>query len=701
MIILDSLQSHTLHHRQGDLFNPPALTNFWGSCQAAYDILAVRHVTFPPYSHGDQWLGALTINSQTVANCGTPLAYRWRPDRISRQIRLGELDLRTETVMLPDTQAISLSLTIHNTSVHACPVSMRVQTAGGVVDSRDGWHTPYSPRESPSYSISPWEGTPPEESEYTNRRDTLPDGSGLLYHSRSSQAVSCQCVWPGPDGIDRMHLAFGFDLAPGEKRTLYFLIAIGSDEQDIETTRQQWLEDPTAPFRNAARLWQNTLDDVFRPNNTRFSGNLPVLTTGHRGVQTLYQNAILGVLYMMRDHPLSGYGRTYTTLMPAYWVTTSFINDWSHSALLLAMLDPETLRRHLELWLDRDIYQHFGTEYVSGQDSGNWYSCNDYAMTRLITAYLRVTGDYGWIHTKIGESTVLDHLKNLVCHYQQLDQGTGLADYGDRNSLLECVSSYTHEVASLNAATVWMLRETADLLDFLGDSITASDYRNQATQQAQNVQTLYWRQSGYWACRQPDGSLVPVRHAWDFGHVGRFLFDDLPAVQLQEMIAFFENELKTETWMSALSPRDEDAFFSVRPDHQWNGCYPGWIADALRVLHRAGRQDVIENWLPGLAMSANQGPFSQGHFVEMFANTESGGARKAPTEWPYITDWAILSVGGFLDFVVNDIFGVNMQWNGLTARPQLSRWDPEATLNHLPHQGQYYTITGSGARPEA
>ena len=81
--------------------------------------------------------------------------------------------------------------------------------------------------------------------------------------------------------------------------------------------------------------------------------------------------------------------------------------------------------------------------------------------------------------------------------------------------------------------------------------------------------------------------LVPVRHCYDFNIVGTTMADDLSDTQRAEMVEFFQRELQTPTWMRALSPYDADAAFSLRPDHQWNGAYPAWPADAGRGAVRA------------------------------------------------------------------------------------------------------------------
>jgi hypothetical protein len=186
-----------------------------------------------------------------------------------------------------------------------------------------------------------------------------------------------------------------------------------------------------------------------------------------------------------------------------------------------------------------------------------------------------------------------------------------------------------------------------------------------------------------------------VRHIWDFVHSLNFLHADLPRPQIDEMVDFFRRELMTPSWLAALSPLDEDSGFSLRPDHQWNGSYPAWVALAASALVKAGRTDVLRQWLPGLARSANQGPYSQAHFVENYAAPVEGGARKAPTEWPYINDWAVLCSGAFFETVLLDLFGLDFGYAHLSARPQVSPFDPQAALENVPHQGALYHITAA------
>jgi hypothetical protein len=698
---LETFTSARLTYRNGDLFSPPGLTNFLGCLQVAPDILAVQHLTFAPYSMGESWLGVLTLNACRLHTSSASIEFEWRPDRVRRWMQQDGFALESTTVMGVGRQTVTITLRITNTQRETRAARLQVLAGEGVMASSRGWKTPYSPRECPAISTTPWDGTPAAHTLVRNGMTPTPAREGLLFTSRTSAACAVQATSPAPERINRRWLEFDWKLAGGETRELNFFIAIGPDEADVLGALARWQENPSDAIASAASDWRDEIASAFTPGNTRYSGHLPALETSNADLRALYLNAAITVIYFKRDHPASRYGRTYATLMPRYWVTTSFINDWSLAATLLVMLDPTCARTMIELWLERDIYRYFGTEYVSGESTGNWYSCNDYAMARLIATYVRITGDEAWLRKQVGPRAVAEHLRACATHYRELDRGAGLGDYGDRNSLLEAVGTYQHEVASLNAANVWILRETAMLLEHLGDGAGAKTLREEATALVPQIQKLYVAGGGYWQCRQPDGSLVPVRHVWDFIHTVNFLHADLPRTQIEEMLTYFQREHLTPSWLAALSPLDEDTGFSLRPDHQWNGSYPAWVSLAATALVNAGRTDVLASWLPGLARTARQGPYSQAHFVENAAPTVEGGARKAPTEWPYINDWTCLAAGNFFETVVLDLFGVEFGYDALRARPQLERFDAEAVLHQVPWHGALHRISQRGVEAES
>ena len=115
---------------------------------------------------------------------------------------------------------------------------------------------------------------------------------------------------------------------------------------------------------------------------------------------------------------------------------------------------------------------------------------------------------------------------------------------------------------------------------------------------------------------------------------------------------------------------------------------------ASGLARRCGAAQSAAAWLPGLAASAGQGPFSQGHYAD---------GTKAPPHEPYILDWACSSSGAFADLVIQGFFGVDVPLDGSAPRatPQLADADPGARLRNLVVAGRAYDVTADGLEPSA
>jgi len=345
------------------------------------------------------------------------------------------------------------------------------------------------------------------------------------------------------------------------------------------------------------------------------------------------------------------------------------------------------------------MHQHLATDYITGEGVGPWYAVNDMAIVRCAQNYLRVTGDFAWLDKRIGESTVMDHLLAHATYWKHLDMHDhGLGDYGKIENLLEVVSTYLHETAGMNAGNVSSMRFVADLLQRRGDASRASQLRAEAKQLAQRInEKLYVAGKGWWRCGQPDGSFLEVRHCYDFLSVVDNMFEDLSEAQKQEMSRFFWQELHTDHWMRALSPLDADATWNIRPDHSWLGAYSAWPPATAKGLYKTDSSGRVSAWLKNLAKAGNQGPIGQAHFVETAFPLEQGGAYKCPTDAPYLNDWCCIAGGGFVDLVIDTIFGVNLTlFDGIEARPRLAEFDPKARLVNLRHQGKDFAVSAKG-----
>jgi hypothetical protein len=687
----ESLASPAMPHRFGDLFNPPGLTNFLGCAQAALDVTAVRSVAYPPFAQGEisgggterrsDLTGILFVDGEYAAARKDAIEFVWRPDRIERRTVSDGLRLSSITIVPKDRMAVAVQLRVENTGRTHREVEVKFLLQGGV-----------------TRSVKPWGWMCPGESD--NRATVRREDSAVVFEARQSAAVSAQAAWPAPSEITSNAFIFRLSLGVGEVKNVVFSDVIGERAAQVVPAAMMIARNFDAEARSATEEWNSVLTAAFTPQNRYFSGYLPVLTTTDSAVTRIYHTALATLLMHRRTTPSSVYGITYVTLAPRYWETSTFLWDISLGSIMLALLDPAVLRRMVETWMTVDIHKHFGTDFLTGEGVGPWYSVNDFAMCRMARDYVRWSGDRAWLDKNVGGMRVIDRLVSYARHWQELDKNHhGLADYGGVANLLEAVSSYVHEVAGLNAANVYCLRFVAELLDMHSEQGRAAALRQEASALVRRVLALYVPGAGTWNCRQPDGRLQTVRHCYDFGTVLSMISGDLSPEQKREMVSFFRRELQTPTWMRALSTRDSDVIFSVRPDHQWTGAYAAWPAISLTALYNAGEYSLAYEWMRGLARTAMQGPIAQAHFSETAVDPEAGGgARKAPSDEPWINDWACVGGSAFFEPILEGLFGVRAPLDGnLSATPRFAGSDPAAELRGLRYQGKVYHVSARGA----
>ncbi|GAC1442908.1 MAG: hypothetical protein NVSMB55_14940 [Mycobacteriales bacterium] len=681
---VDDFASDALVHRFGDLWNPPGLTNFLGCAQVDLDPVALRSISFPPYAMGEAVTANLFLDDRLFSALGVPVTTRWRPDRVVREAEWDSLQVRTTTVVPFGAMAVVVRLVITNAGGYPRVVPIRLALRSGVTMQQARWSQPAPPGENDN------------DLDLDHRR------GALVWSARRSSAVVVQGGVPRADHHDAHGLRWSPVIPVGGSWTASYLLVIDSDADAALRTYDSLAADPTVIERTRAG-WDAELAAVFTPGNDRYSGHLPLLVTSDPDLRRVWLMGVIGVVYFKRDNPHSVLGRTYDTLMPRYWQSLTFLWDYSLSALVHSLLDPTVMRRYLEHWISTDVHTHMGTEWLTGEPVGVWYAVNDYAMCTTLDAYVRATGDIAWLSRELPGPggmplSVVGHLDRYACNWRRFRSESGLANYGGIGNLLECVSTYVNEVASLNAANVWMLRTAAEVARFLGDDLAPLWYEAEADILAADLNQLYAEGTGHWYSRQRDGSLIPVRHCYDFSTVAATIADDLTPRQRTEMVDFFVRELQTPTWMRALSDRDTDASYSVRPDHQWTGAFPAWPPSAAAALYRFGRADLASSWIHGLARSANQGPFGQAQFADGVVPAEAGGAAKAPSELPWITDWTCAANGSWVDLVVTSVFGVRFGLDGaVTASPQLAGLDPSARLLGLTVQGRTWDVDAAGA----
>ena len=674
----DDLRSDRLWHGFGDMFNPPGLTNHLGSVQVSTDVSGFSSLNFPPFSFALGTTATLYVDGVYFPATGAKVGFTWQPDHVERVAEWNGLQIRSRLALPEGRMAAVERIEVANLGGETRHVELRFVVSAGV-----------------SRNLTGWEFNPITEAD--NEAHVDPAAGTVTLSARASAAHIVQGCRPLPRTILPGFLTVDIEVPPGDTRAVDFVAAIGETAASATADYLALAGDVGGELERIRAGWNAEIAAAFTPGNTLYSGHLPVLETADPDIAKLYNMGALGVIYHRRDNPHSMHGRTYDTVMPRYWQTVTFLWDYHLSSFVHSLLDPAVMRGNIERWMAMDVHQHFGTEYLEGRPVGPWYAVNDYAMCVMGRDYVRWTGDHAWLDSSpesAGGGTIRARLVDFATMWKRFQMPSGLADYGGIGNLLECVSTYVHAVASLNAANVFTMRFAADITK---DAAVAASLVDEAARLLQDVHGLYVEGAGYWNARRPDDALVEVRHCYDLLTVLNTIPGDLSAAQKDEMANFFVRELQTPTWMRALSASDADAPFDVRPDHQWTGAYPAWPPMTATGLYRIGRADIAFPWLKGIARSANQGPFAQAHFVDDVLAADSGGARKSPNGYPYLCDWACASSGAFNSTVVEGIFGVDASLDaGITAKPQFDDFDPNARLLGLGYQGHLYDVDRNG-----
>lgn len=694
MPTLQDLAGARLTHRLRDLYSPATAQNEYGYVQAAKSVSGLTALSLPPFaccgvpdapwSPGFLLTCELFLNGRILLSYfpgGDEVTYQWYPHRFTRETRADGLRLTTETFMPVKSRSVAQSIRIKNLGSAAREISLGFDMRAAVTKKTTSWMV-NSPGEADN--LIHWDGS----------------RGCLVFEAQHSKAVSVQGISPKADRVDsgRM-LVLEMTLGPGDTKEIRYVNAVDSDSQSALAAYDTLQAGFTDAAQENERVFNGLLESAFTPGNSDFSGYLPQLETEDESLWHLYHAGFKNLLFARRATPDSKYGTTYLTLGGRVLPTLSFPWDTSLTSLSLALLDPEALRRLIENWLVKDMHEHLATDYVTGEGVGPWYAVNDMAIVRCAQNYLRVTGDFSWLDKRIADGSVLEHLVAHAIYWKQLDkQGHGLGDYGKLENLLEVVSTYLHETAGMNAGNVSSMRFVAELLERRGEDSRASQLRAGANELAERInEKLYVAGKGWWRCGQPDGSFVEVRHCYDLLSVLDNMFEDLSETQKQEMSRFFWEELHSDYWMRALSPDDADATWNVRPDHSWLGAYAAWPPTVAKGLYKTDRAARVTGWVKNLAKAGNQGPIGQAHFVETAFPLEHGGAYKCPTDAPYLNDWCCISGGGFVDLVVDTIFGANLTlFDGVKAQPRLDDFDPRARMINLRYQGKNFTVSAKG-----
>ena len=676
-----------IHARWRDHFSHPPLFNELGCFRVDADPTGIANFMFPPFSGKGEGTAYLYLDGLHPASEDVEVGYTWLADRVLRRCVVDGLEVESVTRALPGAPGAAIRLSVKNPGTEVRRAEVALKLAGRLLHSVEGWA-----------SIGPAIGVLDERAEVRSWNDR----AGLMTFCSGEKACMAQGARPLPDRVDDRMLVWDRQLAPGESFSAVFVACPATTIEAAIEHANACLDEFDALEDGSRATWDRRLEAAFEPGNDLYSGHLPVLETDHEDLARLYYMTTLGCITCRRDNPLSSIGPAFVTLSPNYWTTASFLWDMMIGASFYAMLDPALLRNHIEIWVNAGIMDCHATDYVTARPIGNWYAVNSSAIVRLADTYLRHTGDFGWLDKQVKGRRLVDHLEEHARMWREHDlHGHGLADCGGVINLLECITTYTHGVASFNVMWVAAQRQVASWWRLRGEAAMADDLEAEASRLLARVMELYAPGKGHWRCRQPDGSLQDVHHIYDFVAVLESIPGDLPDSIRREMVSNFRANHQTHNWVRSLAAWDGDSHRDMRVDHQWTGAFTSIAAQCINGLANIGEADSAFEWLLRIAPIAHNENQARiwVHWVSPLYPAFKGGAWKATCIQPCITDWVGSANGAWPAAIIESAFGVTPALDGATRwRGVPAGLGAGSRLHNLPAHGKLLTVDLRGPR---
>ena len=689
----------------------PSLHNFRSELLVNKDFASVSWIASPPFSQGFH-SGALRLDGKV------PVAerFRWYPYQSLRAGGAGGLAIQTINRLVFGDRGILWQITLSNTQPAAITRKVEIDLIGAIssLTASNSWDWAFA---------QPGEGGPKRRYEETEAAresvDKTPSArpsnaqdytarianskQALLIADRNTPAETAFAFRHRPGELSsdghQGTASWTVDLGPNQCQVIEFVMAFGGGGE-VESVAARWAQDFDAVFADAKTLWEQRYAQVFTPRNGFFEQNLPVLQTDDPSIRRNYYMGVVTMLLMFRDQlPYSP--RVFLAGGPRYGASVMFIWDTGMMDTLFALLEPSAMRAYIIKTLGWDLDKFLAFDYYGNRAFGYRYVANYPMLFRIATTYLRVSGDHAFLRHKVGDKTVLEHLDRLALHYRDyLMPDGGLADFGgDPWHFLECVPTYIHATAGFNAAYVTMLRDMADLYDYLGKQDLAAQRRGAADKLVKAVYPqLYVAGKGFWQSRYPDGRQFDMRHCLDFQFVAQGIGHDLPPPVRREMRDFVVNELLMKNWMRAQSLQDPAAAQSDRPDHGPMGAYSGWPPETADGLGHLGHWQDALDFYRRCEAATREGAFSQG--------AEFYGPKKRDYDAPVriATSGTIcreaLCGAGFTDVMIRSFFGFHPSLNLNRNNPLWEASQPRgfsARLRHVQWKNSLMTIS-SGPR---
>jgi hypothetical protein len=419
-------------------------------------------------------------------------------------------------------------------------------------------------------------------------------------------------------------------------------------------------------------------ESSFRTRLQWAAETLPQVSTASKPLTDLYHRCILNLLGVRWE-------RENFVLKPFYTVGNwplSVAWDTSYASGALAILDPESLREHLLMYIRAGLLRQ---SYIpwNGTAIEFCYLQTPFAAMRILQDYLKQTGDQTILDYTVNEAKVLEWMKRAIRELmERFARPDGLLDFGpSSNSMLELrTDGYQHVVAATNGMAAEYLRQLAGWCRNHQDP-DAPLFEQQAVRLGKILNEKLWNdQAGWFENLYPDGSrhLVWSYHLFDL--LGTSFLTD---TRMQRMVSHLrEGEFLAPYGMYSISKADRVHWDLEDVDWGGGGQYAGGPLRIAESLFRLGFHQSGWDILNRCAVWSEKFPYiPQEIFGDYLAS-------------PEVVEMEIeIAPGAGIQTILFGVFGLRPQVDGsLEIAPSYQERLGEAKLTGYRYRGHKYDV---------
>jgi len=458
---------------------------------------------------------------------------------------------------------------------------------------------------------------------------------------------------------------FELTLPPGEYVNAYFAVQFYPATAKAPDVVQKDI---------ASRM--NAADQISREKLKWACENVPKLESSNKKLQEYYYRCLLSVMMSRYENP------KYITnpfWAVGYWpFTISW--DTSYASDILAMLDPKSLKEAI-LTDFREVKMK--RTYVSwkGAEWDNLYIQEPFALQIMIEAYLRHTGDFTLFNAKAGEVTVWEGMKQWVNELKtNYTNKQGLMDVGyDTQKIIEIrTDGYNHVVPIVNVLTTHLLYRMSEWAGILKDN-NFQTYKNDADKLKGLMNQILWNdQFGWFDNLYPDGSKEAIWTNHLFDALGT---DYLTGNQVNRLVSHLrEGEFLGKFGIYSIARKDSVHWDLIDSDWGGGGQYAGMPGRISRNLYRQGFAEL--GWD---ILKRNM------RYIDFFPYLPQNPRTDAPIQDRSSMPVEI-SAGAGMEAIIFGTFGISIDKNVLTIKPNTHEELGETTLRDFKFRGKSYNI---------